>query len=71
MPIWIKCILMLWALAIIGVGYDFLYVYANPDFTSSDLDFSDYPTSLKLVGVIHMLSFYALIPFAVWLIFLR
>lgn len=69
MPIFIKCILMLWVVTF--VGFIFIRIWAaNPDHISKIVA-RKYPTWIATVGCLGILSILSIIPLVVYLLFFR
>jgi len=69
MPIWIKCIFMLWIVNF--VLFIFVRIWAMDVKNLPRIITSDYPKWVVAEGVITILSILSIIPTFVWFIFLR
>lgn len=69
MPIWVKCIFMLWVVTFVLII--FLRMWASNDTNARHIVRRDYPKWVLAVGLSAIASIVSIIPLFVWLIFFR
>jgi len=69
MPIWVKCIFLLWAISFVLLFM--VKVWANDLRNIPRILKKDYPGWIIVSGALSLLSIMSIIPLVVWFIFFR